>query len=280
MLIWLPRMSRISASSTLSRSLPRNRTEPPTMRPGCSMSRITDRAVMLLPQPDSPTTPTVLPSPISYETPSTALTVPSWVKKWVRRSWISRRGRSDLWTVMPLLPHPLARVEGIPQAVAHETRREDDEDQREPGVEDQDGLPVEELLGVGEHVAQACLRWRDSEAEERERGFHDHGVGDAQGGGDDHRRHGRRQHVAHDDAPVAGAQCPGRLHEVRFAQREELGAHESRGGRPAHDADGHDDHDGVPVPKRATIITMRKKLGNDRTTSTRRIRRLSTAPPT
>ena len=49
------------------------------------MSRRIDIAVMLLPQPDSPTTPSVLPSSIAKLTPSTALTVPSWVKKCVRR---------------------------------------------------------------------------------------------------------------------------------------------------------------------------------------------------
>ena len=43
-----------------------------------------------LPQPDSPTTPSVWPWPISNVTPSTALTVPSCVKKWVLRPLISR----------------------------------------------------------------------------------------------------------------------------------------------------------------------------------------------
>ena len=38
------------------------------------MSRMTDRAVTLLPQPDSPTTPSVCPRLISKLTPSTALT--------------------------------------------------------------------------------------------------------------------------------------------------------------------------------------------------------------
>src|SRR5690606_41951821 len=46
---------------------------PPTIRPGGSgTSRITERAVTLLPQPDSPTTPTVWPRSTSIETPSTA----------------------------------------------------------------------------------------------------------------------------------------------------------------------------------------------------------------
>ena len=44
------------------------------------------RQVTLLPQPDSPTIPRVLPFSIEKETPSTALTIPSSVRKWVLRS--------------------------------------------------------------------------------------------------------------------------------------------------------------------------------------------------
>ena len=40
-----------------------------------------DRLVTDLPQPDSPTTPTVLPMGTSKETPSTARTVPTSEKK-------------------------------------------------------------------------------------------------------------------------------------------------------------------------------------------------------
>ena len=45
-----------------------------------------DSAVTLLPQPDSPTSPTVRPSSMSKVTPSTARTSPSLVKNDVRRS--------------------------------------------------------------------------------------------------------------------------------------------------------------------------------------------------
>ncbi len=42
---------------------------------------MTDDAVTLLPQPDSPTSPTVWPGLMEIETPSTARTMPSKVKK-------------------------------------------------------------------------------------------------------------------------------------------------------------------------------------------------------
>src|SRR5256885_1929347 len=54
-------------------------------------SRSTEWAVTLLPQPDSPTTPTVSPGLMSIVTPSTARTTPSRVKKWVLRLSISSK---------------------------------------------------------------------------------------------------------------------------------------------------------------------------------------------
>ena len=49
------------------------------------------RQVTLLPQPDSPTMPSVLPFSTEKLTPSTALTMPSSVRKYVFRSLTSRR---------------------------------------------------------------------------------------------------------------------------------------------------------------------------------------------
>ena len=58
------------------------RIAPSTIWPvGRCRSCISDRLVTDLPQPDSPTMPTVLPTGTSKETPSTALTVPTSVKK-------------------------------------------------------------------------------------------------------------------------------------------------------------------------------------------------------
>ena len=42
--------------------------------------------VIVLPEPDSPTMPSVSPGATEKVTPSTALTTPRRVKKWVRRS--------------------------------------------------------------------------------------------------------------------------------------------------------------------------------------------------
>ena len=52
----LPRMARMASSSSLSRSRPSNKIWPASIRPGgVGINRISDSAVTLLPEPDSPT---------------------------------------------------------------------------------------------------------------------------------------------------------------------------------------------------------------------------------
>ena len=54
---------------------------------------MTEKPVMLLPEPDSPTRPTISPACTRRSTPSTAFTTPPWVKKWVCRPCTSSTGR-------------------------------------------------------------------------------------------------------------------------------------------------------------------------------------------
>src|SRR5215217_1274077 len=97
----LPRIARISLSSRPRRSRPSKATLPRTVRPRRGgRRRMIDSAVTLLPQPDSPTIPSVSPAPTSNDTPSTARVVPSSVKKEVARSRTARRG------VMRAAPNP------------------------------------------------------------------------------------------------------------------------------------------------------------------------------
>ena len=78
----LPRSLRISPSSSRTRSRFSNVTLPFTVRASRGgKSRMIESAVTLLPQPDSPTMPSVSPGNTSNETPSTARVTPSTVKK-------------------------------------------------------------------------------------------------------------------------------------------------------------------------------------------------------
>ena len=74
--MWLPRMARISRFESVSRSRPLKMTSPPATRPGGSSSPITDRAVTLFPEPDSPTMARTSPSRTEKVTSITAWTVP------------------------------------------------------------------------------------------------------------------------------------------------------------------------------------------------------------
>src|SRR5712691_2468373 len=87
-----PRTDCISRSPSVRRSRPLKRTRPPAIRPGGCTSRMIDKAVTDLPLPDSPTSPSVSPAPISKLTSSTAATGPRVVSKTVVRRSTDRRG--------------------------------------------------------------------------------------------------------------------------------------------------------------------------------------------
>src|SRR5271157_4772564 len=88
--ISLPRLARISSADIFNKSRPENNISPLTILPLAEMSRIIERASIVLPQPDSPTIPRVSPELIFNETPSTALILPRAVSNAVIKSFISR----------------------------------------------------------------------------------------------------------------------------------------------------------------------------------------------
>src|SRR5437870_4692534 len=102
--ILLPRMWRSSSCGIFSRSCPWNRACPSIRAFLLRMRPIRVRKVTLLPEPDSPTTPSVSPGETVNETPSTALTRPSSVSKCTLRSLTSRSGSGT-----PLRPPALLK---------------------------------------------------------------------------------------------------------------------------------------------------------------------------
>src|SRR4051794_37848852 len=87
-----PRICRRSSSDAPIRSLPLKRTVPEMRALRARVRPITVREETDLPDPDSPTMPSVWPRSTVYESPSTALTSPSSVSKWTRRSSTSSSG--------------------------------------------------------------------------------------------------------------------------------------------------------------------------------------------
>src|SRR2546430_3928200 len=164
-------------------------TLPPMILPG-RCSRMMLSAVTDLPHPDSPTMPCVSPGSSSKLTPSTALTMPSFVVKTVRRSWTSRRGcvKSGLRLE--------TRVECVPNGVAEDIRCEHRGEDGDAGPDHQPERVEEVALRVGQHVAPARRRRLDAEAEEVESRLDQDDPPDVQAGRDD----SHRQHVRHHGA--------------------------------------------------------------------------------
>ena len=75
---------------------------PPAIDPPVGSRFMIDSAVMVLPQPDSPTIPSVSPGSTWIDTPSTACTTPSLSRISVRRSVISSSGATVSFLSLPV----------------------------------------------------------------------------------------------------------------------------------------------------------------------------------
>src|SRR5579859_4808212 len=93
----------------------------------------------LLPEPDSPTIPSVSPGNTSYVIPSTAWTTPSSVLNSTARSRIARSGSGT--------DPPLLRVERVSQPVSDEVDAKRDDDDRQPREEGEPPLLRVRLTG-------------------------------------------------------------------------------------------------------------------------------------
>ena len=93
--IFAPRMVRISAGSSDSRSRPSNMIFPEMILPGGGTRLRMESAVTVLPHPDSPTSPRTRPFGSLILRLSTALITPDRVKKCVVRPCMSRRSKCE-----------------------------------------------------------------------------------------------------------------------------------------------------------------------------------------
>src|SRR5216683_967738 len=163
----------ISGSSAGTRSRPRHRIWPASKRPGgMSISFRTERAVTVLPQPDSPTTPTVSPWSMRRSTPSTARTMPSSVLNQVfsprMSKSVSATDASD----------DAARIERVAQPIADEVDGQHGEEDRRAGEQRPVRGDVEIVLGVGEQPSPGRDVGREAQPQERQGRFGDDGGGD------------------------------------------------------------------------------------------------------
>src|SRR5215470_4979943 len=126
-------------------------TSPSNCAFGSMMSRITDIIVTLLPEPDSPTMPRVSPSETLKETPSTARTTPSSVRKLTLRSLTSSSGslmtlsqwRPPIW---PPSGGPHSRIEPGVCDIDDRIGEDDEERAVDDGCHDRRQVEVRERL--------------------------------------------------------------------------------------------------------------------------------------
>src|SRR5215813_9150813 len=123
-------MLRSSESLIVVSSAPAKRALPAVTRPARGRMPSNASDVTLLPQPDSPTIPSVSPGAMSNEMPLTACTVPRRVSKRTCRSSTPRRGS--------LSTRAQLGIERLAQAVADQVEAEhgdDDGEARDDGEE-------------------------------------------------------------------------------------------------------------------------------------------------
>src|SRR5262245_11305785 len=182
------------------------------MRPGgCGISPRIDIVDTLLPEPDSPTMPSVSPGKTSYEMSSTACTMPSSVLNSTTRFRIDRIGSSS-GTNSSLL-----RIERVPQAVADEVDADDDEDEHEAREHGQPPF-LRVVLAVDDQDPERRRRRLDAEAEERERRLCEDRSGDGERCVYDHGAERVREDMPEHDPHVARAARPRRLDVLLLSQ--------------------------------------------------------------
>src|SRR6266542_5027384 len=249
-----PRTLRISASGSSSRSRPSKITRPPTVRPGGdAIRRRIDSDVTLLPQPDSPTTASVSPRPTENDTPSTARTTPSRVKKYVFMPSTSSSGAAGVGpnSFGRIGPSRIAlmtshapretRVERIAHAVAEQIHREHRERQADAGKNNEVARDLDEAPSLGHDVAPARNIGRRAGADERQYRLGDHRRSADIGSLHEQRRDDVGQDVAHEDARQ-GRAGRDRGFDVRLlAQAEHEAPNQAHDPRDLRQRDG-DDH--------------------------------------
>src|SRR5215213_8175486 len=212
MAIRLPRIRRIASSGTSSSGVPAKPTLPATMRPPDGKSRMTALAVIVLPDPDSPTMPTTVPRRTVKPTLSTARRGGS------RRRWIStvRSATSSStspgmrpWSVRASGPaRSLAesiitshgsnvRIEHAAETVADEVERQRDDDNEDARHEDDMRSGSDRPFARVDHVAPVGRRWAGAEPEKAQAcGHEDHEPNQYGGVNDKRADHVREQFVA------------------------------------------------------------------------------------
>src|ERR1051326_533683 len=151
-----------SRGGIASKSSPAKRIVPPAVRAFFAIVPRIAFASVVLPHPDSPTSPMISPGRMVRLTPSSTRAGPDSVANETKRFSTSRRLTSAGGTADP-------RVEHVTQAVAQEIESHHDEEDRKPGRERVPPGLGQELARLGNHAAPLRRGRRRAEPQESER---------------------------------------------------------------------------------------------------------------
>src|SRR5882757_1903078 len=220
-----PRTRFSVGPSTLNNSLPSNRTLPLT----CALPSSSPMAAMkicVLPDPDSPTSPTHSEGAMLKDTPSTASMIPVRCEKLMRK-----RSTLNVGTMSAILD-----VEGVAQAIAEDVQAKQQNRQEAAGNQQDPGSGFHFAGTLGDQGAQACARFLNSQSKKAQEAFEQDDLRHGERGVHDHRSDDIGDDVPQDDAACAGSRCDRSLDEFPLTNAQGLAANDAGHGQPADGA--------------------------------------------
>src|SRR5215204_314160 len=219
-----PRKRAQPASFMRSRSMPSNLSMPLAC-PAPPRWPITAYPMLVLPEPDSPTTPTISPAASVSDTPCTAATALRPCRYLTHRFPIARSA-SDM-RGRPAEP----RSDALLQPVANNVDADHGENDAERRTEDHPRGRRDVSRTLGDHQPPVGRRRLDADPEISQRADQQNRVGEAQACLDQDVGPDVRQDFAHEDGGLALADDARRGHEIKARDVEHDAARDARGAR-------------------------------------------------
>src|SRR5207247_10101088 len=221
MAISVPRIDSISSSERSARSRPLNRMRPPAIRLARGSNRMIESAVIDLPEPDSPTMPSVSPASTVSDTWSTARISPCFNAMCVctfssSRRWVTRTSGPEPW------------IQRVAQGVAEQVEAVHRDRDRGPRHDGQPGVVRQECGTRADHLAPIRRRELGAEAKERKCGLGEDRKAGRKRHLDDHRVQQVGDEVADDEAERVGAKRACRDDELHLLELQHDRPYEPR----------------------------------------------------
>src|SRR5258708_654259 len=220
-----PRTASMSLSSSAARSRPSKRMWPPVIMPWARNRRMMASAITDVPEPLSPTMPTISPgwtAKLARLSTSVAPRTPR--NATLRFSTLSR--------FAPISADLQLGIEQVPQSVAQQVEADDGDGQHRAAGQSEIWVGAQRFEPIPDHAAPARLRLLHAEPEQAERRLAHDDEADADRGADDQRRYDIGKDVPRQDASDRRAADDGRRDEHLVPLHQHERAREPRDAGP------------------------------------------------